>query len=73
MGPIEAHARGRALAWIDDSLDESCFEWAKSRQEAGEPTLLVPTESARGLEEAQVEALITWAREVSPEPHGAAG
>ena len=69
IGPIEAHARGRALAWIDDSLDESCFEWARRRQEAGEPTLLVPTESDRGLEEAQTDALISWAAE----PHRAAG
>jgi hypothetical protein len=73
MEPIEAHARGRALAWIDDSLDETCFEWASRRQEAGEPTLLVPTESAKGLEEAQTEALISWAAELSREPHGAAG
>jgi hypothetical protein len=63
IGPIEAHARGRALAWIDDSLDESCFEWARRRQDGGEPTLLVPTESDRGLEEAQAEALISWAAE----------
>jgi len=73
MAPIEAHAKGRALAWVDDSLDESCFEWANGRQKGGEPTLLVPTESARGLEEAQVEALITWAQGLSREPHGAAG
>ena len=45
--------------WIDDNLDESCYEWARGRQE---PTLLVPTEPDRGLEEAQTEALIGWAR-----------
>ena len=47
------------MAWIDDSFDESCYEWARKREE---PTLLVPTESDLGLEEAQTEALIAWAR-----------
>jgi hypothetical protein len=58
LGPLDRFGRGRALAWIDDSFDASCFEWAESRSE---PTLLVPTESKRGLEEAQVEALTAWA------------
>ena len=47
------------MAWIDDSFDESCYEWARGREE---PTLLVPTESELGLEEVQVEALTAWAR-----------
>ena len=47
----------RPLAWIDDSLDRSCRKWASQREG---PTLLVPTESARGLEEAHVEALLAW-------------
>ena len=59
LEPIERYSRGRALAWLDDSLDESCYEWARQREE---PTLLVPTEPARGLEEAQTEALIAWAK-----------
>ncbi len=59
LGPLEQYSRGRPLAWIDDSLEESCYEWARDREE---PTLLVPTEPARGLEEAQTEALIAWAR-----------
>ena len=46
------------LAWIDDSLDESCHEWARNRPE---PTLLVPTLSAKGLEDSHVETLIEWA------------
>jgi hypothetical protein len=65
LGPLERHARGRALAWIDDSLDESCFDWARERQGSGLPTLLVPTESALGLEEAQTEVLTAWARQLS--------
>jgi hypothetical protein len=62
LGPLEEFARGRALAWIDDSLDESCYDWARERQLRGEATLLVPTDSQLGLEEAQVEALAAWAR-----------
>jgi hypothetical protein len=58
LGPLDEFARGRAAAWIDDSLDESCFEWAEERPE---PTLLVPTEPALGLEEAQTDALLAWA------------
>jgi hypothetical protein len=59
LGPLEAYCRGRALAWIDDNLDDSCFEWAQRRSE---PTLLVPTEPDRGLGEAETEALLAWAR-----------
>ena len=53
------------MAWIDDSFDESCYEWAQKREE---PTLLVPTESAIGLEEAQTEALIAWAAQPRRRP-----
>jgi len=58
LDPIEAYADGRALAWVDDNFDDSCFEWAERRQH---PTLLVPTETHRGLEEAHVTALESWA------------
>jgi hypothetical protein len=57
LGPIGDYARGRPLAWIDDSLDHNCADWARSRPE---PTLLVGTESSRGLEDGHVEALIAW-------------
>jgi hypothetical protein len=59
LGPLDEYARGRPAAWIDDSFDESCYEWARERDE---PSLLVPTESHLGLEEAQVEALTVWAQ-----------
>lgn len=59
LGPLEKFARGRALAWVDDNLDRSCEEWAESRPE---PTLLVPTESQRGIEEVHVDVLQAWAR-----------
>lgn len=61
LGPLNRKAAGRTLAWIDDSFDESCYEWARSRQAEGLPTLLVPTESHLGLEEAHTEALSAWA------------
>jgi hypothetical protein len=57
MGPIGAYAGDRPLAWVDDSLDESCHAWARDREA---PTLLVPVESSRGLEQAHVDALIDW-------------
>ena len=57
---LEEHAGSRPLAWLDDSLDESCYEWA-ARREA--PTLLVPTESDVGLTPAHTEALLAWARD----------
>jgi hypothetical protein len=58
LGPLDAYCQGRAMAWIDDNFDESCYEWARERPE---PTLLVPTEPQLGLEEAHTEALTGWA------------
>ena len=57
---IDAYAAGRPLAWIDDSLDESCHAWAAAREA---PTLLVPTESHIGITDAHTEALLSWARD----------
>jgi hypothetical protein len=64
---IDEYAGDRPVAWIDDCLDQSCHAWAKSREA---PTLLVPVESDCGLQEAQVEALVSWAREVNGEEGG---
>jgi len=61
LGPIEEYANGRPLVWIDDNLDNSCFEWAEAREQ---PTLLVPTETHLGLEEAHVAAIEAWARDL---------
>jgi len=58
LGPLDAYAVGRPLAWIDDNFDQSCYEWAEEREL---PTLLVLTETHLGLEEAHVEALRQWA------------
>jgi hypothetical protein len=57
LGPLDTYCRGRAMAWLDDNLDESCYRWAREREE---PTLLVPTDPERGLQEAETEALIAW-------------
>jgi hypothetical protein len=71
LRPLGEYAAGRALAWIDDSLDELCYEWARAREE---PTLLLDAEPGSGLLEVHVEALIAWARSVAADrPGGGAG
>ena len=64
LAPLEKYARGRALAWIDDSFDEVCYEWAQRREE---PTLLIATEPEVGLGEVHAEALSGWARSFAAE------
>jgi hypothetical protein len=59
LGPLDAYCRGQAVAWLDDNFDDSCYRWARERDE---PTLLVPTDPARGLQEAETEALLAWGR-----------
>jgi hypothetical protein len=54
---LEDYGGSRPLAWVDDSLDKSCYEWAEKRSA---PTLLVPTESDIGLLDVHVEALESW-------------
>jgi hypothetical protein len=48
----------RPLAWIDDAHEQRCRAWARSRPG---PTLLISTDPATGLTEAQVERLLEWA------------
>jgi hypothetical protein len=69
LEPLGKYARGRPLAWIDDSLDEACYAWARARQE---PTLLVETEHQLGMQEVQVEALLGWARSLKADRSGSA-
>jgi hypothetical protein len=64
LNPLAEYASGRALAWIDDSFDDACYEWARNREE---PTLLVPTESQHGLQDDHVAALLGWARSLRAE------
>ena len=56
---LERYSGDRALAWVDDSLDQSCHQWAAGRRA---PTLLVPTESHVGITEEHTETLLEWAR-----------
>jgi hypothetical protein len=58
LDAIEAHAAGRALAWVDDTLDDECRAWANARRA---PTLLVQTEPQQGLTERQARLLADWA------------
>jgi hypothetical protein len=60
LDAIGSYAGHRPLAWIDDSFDESCYEWASSRPA---PTLLLKAESSRGLVEGHVKALVAWIRD----------
>lgn len=64
LAPLQRYARGRSLAWVDDSLDEACYEWARNRPE---PTLLVEVESHVGLQQVHVEALTAWAKSLAVE------
>jgi Swiss Army Knife RNA repair-like protein len=57
LDAISRYAANRPAAWIDDNIDDTCTAWAAQREA---PTLLVPTESDRGLEEAHVDALFAW-------------
>jgi hypothetical protein len=60
LDALEGYARDRPLAWIDDSLDDSCHAWAAAREA---PTLLCPTRSDIGITEAHTEALLAWVRD----------
>src|ERR1700753_1965192 len=54
LGPLGEYGGGRALGGVDDNFDESCYRGARERDE---PTLLVPTDPAKGLQEVETEAL----------------
>jgi hypothetical protein len=58
LDAIEAFAGSRPLAWIDDCIDAACHAWATAR---AAPTLLVQTDPARGLTEAEAARLRRWA------------
>jgi hypothetical protein len=58
LDAIDAYAGARALAWIDDCLDEACHAWAAVR---GAPTLLLQTRADVGIDAGHVEELVRWA------------
>lgn len=52
----------RPVAWIDDSIDEACHDWAANRQA---PTLLVTTNCETGIREEHVNELLAWAKSLA--------
>jgi hypothetical protein len=67
LEPLDAYARGRPLAWVDDNFDDICFEWAAAREA---PTLLMPVDPRHGLRDQEAETLVTWARPFAPLSRG---
>ena len=63
LSSIEDHAAHRALAWVDDAHDAGCHAWAARR---AAPTLLIATDPAVGLSDAQVDELERWALALRP-------
>ena len=63
LDAIDAYAGTRALAWIDDCLDETCRAWAAARTA---PTLLVRTVAEVGIDEGHVAELARWAAATRP-------
>lgn len=59
LGAIEDFIGDRPTAWIDDALDEACFEWAQQRPQ---PTFLVKVESQIGLDDNAHAQLSAWAK-----------
>jgi len=63
LGAIAAYTGAeRPVAWIDDSHDAHCHEWAETRPG---PTLLIGTNPAVGITDEHVETLLSWARAAS--------
>jgi hypothetical protein len=60
LDALGEYAGDRPLAWLDDSLDESCHVWAAKRTG---PTLLAPTESHIGITPGHTDALLAWVRD----------
>ena len=62
LATVERYAGGRAMAWIDDGFDDSCYAWAEARTA---PTLLLATDPAVGLDGAGAARLERFARAIS--------
>jgi len=62
LAAIDQFAGERALAWIDDALNEACHQWADARTA---PTLLVATAPEHGLTDGEAELLMGWADDLS--------
>lgn len=56
-------ARGRALAWLDDVYGGKDVNWAEDRRHEDKlPTLLRMIDPTRGLQRADIDAVLTWMR-----------
>jgi len=62
---VNAYARDRPAAWLDDNFVDCHERWAAERPE---PTLLVPVDSRAGLTEDHVERLLRWADRLAASP-----
>jgi hypothetical protein len=59
LAAIDAYAGSdRPLAWIDDALEQQCYDWATGRPG---PTRLVATSPAVGITADHVSELLAWA------------
>jgi len=67
LDAIDAYAKGRPAAWIDDNIEDAGKLWALEREP---PTLLVQTRCAVGMTDEHVEQLLAWADEVAGRPAG---
>jgi hypothetical protein len=65
---IDAYARNRPAAWIDDNIDDSGRLWASERSA---PTLLIETLASVGLTDRDVADLLDWASSLGPGGPGA--
>lgn len=70
LGAIAAHAGDRPLAWVDDAFNDACWAWAREREAAGAPTLLVPTLPATGLDDDAATRLAAFATAVAATSRG---
>ena len=64
LDAISDYAGDRALAWIDDNVDDSCHAWAGARTA---PTLIVETVRHEGMRDDHVELLLSWAKALKVE------
>lgn len=67
VAPIEQFAGDRAVAWVDDSFNHRCDNWARRRSASGRPTLLVGVHPDQGLQDQHVERIESWARQLQGE------
>jgi hypothetical protein len=58
LSAVRSRAGDRALAWIDDDVNDAVRDWARTRSA---PTLIVETDPATGLTAELAERVLDWA------------